>query len=135
MENYNIEMAQGRLGRIIALRLTPGTDVLLGLTEACKRAGIDTVIVDRYEAESLDEAIRFARAANAKHGERLSREELRENILAYLRAGGDKESDSAIAAAFGIHRKTVATGTFIFMLTGSPSGTAAKTASTSPTDS
>ena len=33
------------------------------------------------------------------------------------------------------HRKTVATGTFIFMLTGSPSGTAAKTASTSPTDS
>lgn len=77
--------------------------------EACKRAGVDTVIVDTYEAESLDEAIRFARAANAKHGERLSREELRENILAYLRAGGDKESDSAIAAEFGIHRKTVAT--------------------------
>lgn len=76
--------------------------------EACKRAGVETVIVDTYEAESLDEAIRFARAANAKHGERLSREELRENILAYLRAGGDKESDSAIAAEFGIHRKTVA---------------------------
>lgn len=76
--------------------------------EACKRAGVATVIVDTYEAESLDEAIRFARAANAKHGERLSREELRENILAYLRAGGDKESDSAIAAEFGIHRKTVA---------------------------
>ena len=77
--------------------------------EACKRAGFATVIADFYEAESIDEVIRFARAANAKHGERLSREELRENILAYLRAGGDKESDSAIAAEFGVHRKTVAT--------------------------
>ena len=45
MENYNIEMAQGRLGRIIALRLTPGTDVLLGLTEACKRAGINNGVI------------------------------------------------------------------------------------------
>lgn len=89
----------------------PGLIVMDGQhrIEACKRAGVATVIVDTYEAESLDEAIRYARAANAKHGERLSREELRENILAYLRAGGDKESDSAIAAAFGIHRKTVAT--------------------------
>ena len=31
-----MEMAEGRLGRVIALRLKPGTDVLLGLTEACK---------------------------------------------------------------------------------------------------
>ena len=30
MENFNIEMAEGKLGRIVALRLTPGTDVLLG---------------------------------------------------------------------------------------------------------
>ena len=98
----------------VAVAEVPGAQGLVVMDgqhriEACKRAGIDTVIVDRYEAESMDEAIRFARAANAKHGERLSREELRENILAYLRAGGDKESDSAIAAAFGIHRKTVAT--------------------------
>ena len=40
MENYNIEMAQGKLGRIIALRLTPGTEVRRGLTEAGMRAGI-----------------------------------------------------------------------------------------------
>ena len=45
MENYNIEMAQGKLGRIVALRLTPGTDVLLGLTEACKRAGINNGVI------------------------------------------------------------------------------------------
>ena len=45
MENYNIEMAQGNQGRIIALRLTPGTDVLLGLTEACKRAGINNGVI------------------------------------------------------------------------------------------
>ena len=76
--------------------------------EACKRAGFATVIADFYEAESIDEVIRFARAANAKHGERLSREELRENILAYLRAGGDKESDTAIAETFGVSRNTVA---------------------------
>lgn len=95
---------------VASVQGAPGLIVMDGQhrIEACKRAGVDTVIVDTYEAESLEEAIRFARAANAKHGERLSREELRENILAYLRAGGDKESDSAIAAAFGIHRKTVA---------------------------
>lgn len=95
---------------VASVQGAPGLIVMDGQhrIEACKRAGVATVIVDTYEAESLDEAIRFARAANAKHGERLSRDELRENILAYLRAGGDKESDSAIAAAFGIHRKTVA---------------------------
>lgn len=95
---------------VASVQGAPGLIVMDGQhrIEACKRAGVETVIVDTYEAESLDEAIRFARAANAKHGERLSREELRENILAYLRAGGDKESDSAIAAEFGIHRKTVA---------------------------
>ena len=97
----------------VAVAEIPGADMRVVMDgqhriEACKRAGAETVIVDLYAAENLDEAIRYARAANAKHGERLSREELRENILAYLRAGGDKESDSAIAAAFGIHRKTVA---------------------------
>lgn len=45
MENYNIEMAEGKLSRIVALRLTPGTDVLLGLTEACKRAGINNGVI------------------------------------------------------------------------------------------
>ena len=45
MENYNIEMAEGKLSRIVALRLTPGTDVLQGLTEACKRAGINNGVI------------------------------------------------------------------------------------------
>ena len=45
MDNYNIEMAEGKLGRIVALRLTPGTDVLLGLTEACRRAGINNGVI------------------------------------------------------------------------------------------
>ena len=40
MGNLDMEMAQGKLGRVVALRLKPGTDVLLGLEEACKRSGI-----------------------------------------------------------------------------------------------
>ena len=41
-----MEMAEGRLGRVIALRLKPGTDVLLGLTEACTPKG--TYIQSKY---------------------------------------------------------------------------------------
>lgn len=41
----DMEMAQGKLGRVIALRLKPGTDVLLGLTEACKRNGINNGVI------------------------------------------------------------------------------------------
>lgn len=40
-----MEMAQGNLGRVVALRLRPGTDVLLGLEEACKRAGINNGVI------------------------------------------------------------------------------------------
>lgn len=40
-----MEMAQGRLGRVIALRLRPGTDVLLGLQEACNRSGIKNGVI------------------------------------------------------------------------------------------
>ena len=40
-----MEMAEGRLGRVIALRLKPGTDVLLGLTEACRRPGITNGVI------------------------------------------------------------------------------------------
>ena len=45
MENIGIEMAEGRLGKVIAFRLQPGTDVLLGLTEACNRAGIKNGVI------------------------------------------------------------------------------------------
>ena len=38
--SFDMEMAQGKLGRVIAVRLKPGTDVLLGLQEACERNGI-----------------------------------------------------------------------------------------------
>ena len=41
--NDILEMAQGNLTRVIAVRLRPGTDVLLGLTEACRRAAVWTV--------------------------------------------------------------------------------------------
>ncbi len=40
-----MEMAQGKLGRVVALRLRPGTDVLLGLEEACKRASINNGVI------------------------------------------------------------------------------------------
>ena len=40
-----MEMAQGKLGRVVALRLRPRTDVLLGMEEACKRAGINNGVI------------------------------------------------------------------------------------------
>ena len=45
MGNLDMEMAQGKLGRVDALRLKPGTDVLLGLEEACKRSGINNGVI------------------------------------------------------------------------------------------
>ena len=45
MGNLDMEMAQGKLGRVVALRLKPGTDVLLGLEEACKRSGINNGVI------------------------------------------------------------------------------------------
>ena len=36
--NDIMQMAEGRLGRILAIRLLPGTDLLHGLEEACRRA-------------------------------------------------------------------------------------------------
>ena len=43
--SFDMEMAQGKLGRVIALRLKPGTDVLLGLQEACARNGINNGVI------------------------------------------------------------------------------------------
>ena len=44
MENF-MEAAQGNLSRVIAIRLKPGTDVLLGLTEACRKYGISNGVI------------------------------------------------------------------------------------------
>ena len=43
--NDILEMAQGNLTRVIAVRLRPGTDVLAGLTEACRRANINNGVI------------------------------------------------------------------------------------------
>ena len=40
-----LEMAQGHLSRVIAVRLRPGTDVLHGLEEACRRSGINSGVI------------------------------------------------------------------------------------------
>ena len=47
MEAYHdiLEMASGQLSRVIAVRLRPGTDVLKGLEEACRRAGINNGVI------------------------------------------------------------------------------------------
>ncbi len=45
MENALIHMAEGKLGRVVAIRLTPGVDVLLGLQEACRRKGINNGVI------------------------------------------------------------------------------------------
>lgn len=44
MENF-MESAQGKLGRVIAVRLKPDTDVLLGLTEACRHYKISNGVI------------------------------------------------------------------------------------------
>ena len=43
--SFDMEMAQGKLGLVIAVRLKPGTDVLLGLQEACERNGINNGVI------------------------------------------------------------------------------------------
>lgn len=40
-----METALGKLGRVLALRLRPGTDVLKGLEEACKRNNINNGVI------------------------------------------------------------------------------------------
>ena len=40
-----METAEGKLGRVIAVRLKPGTDVLLGLTECCKKYNISNGVI------------------------------------------------------------------------------------------
>lgn len=97
---------------IIVARVTgePTAYVVDGLhrISASLSAGKPDVICSTYEAEDRNEIIREARCANAKHGEKLTREELRENLMAYFCAGGDKNSDTDVGLAFGINRKTVA---------------------------
>ena len=40
-----METAVGGLSRVLAIRLKPGTDVLLGLEEACERNGINNGVI------------------------------------------------------------------------------------------
>ena len=40
-----METAVGGLGRVVAIRLKPGTDVLLGLQEACAEHGINNGVI------------------------------------------------------------------------------------------
>ena len=44
-KDNGIQMAEGRLGRVVVLRLKPGTDVLLGLQAACEEAGISNGVI------------------------------------------------------------------------------------------
>ena len=54
-----MEMAQGKLGRVVALRLRPGTDVLLGLEEACKRAGINNGVILSAVSDAIMSEVRY----------------------------------------------------------------------------
>ncbi len=45
MKDVDMEMAQGTIKRVVALRLKPGTDLLLGLAEACRRQGINNGVI------------------------------------------------------------------------------------------
>lgn len=41
----DMELAQGTLGRVVAVHLRPGDDLLLGFTEACKRMNINNGVI------------------------------------------------------------------------------------------
>lgn len=72
--------------------------------EACSiRVAPCTFVEVKNEAE----ARRYALCANSRHGEKLTREEMRNNILAYMLHGGAIESDTQIAQAFGVSRDLV----------------------------
>ena len=43
--NETISAAQGRLGRVVVLRLKPGTDLLDGIQSACERYGIHNGVI------------------------------------------------------------------------------------------
>ena len=76
-------------------------------TIASVQVGLLHVVVKLQDFANLAEAKRFALCANSTHGERLTREELRENINAYLMEGGAIDSDTVIATKFGVGRDLV----------------------------
>ena len=41
----DMETAVGNMGKVVAVRLKPGTDLLLGLEEACKHNGINNGVI------------------------------------------------------------------------------------------
>jgi len=43
--NQEIKMAQGGISRVIAARLKPGMDVMLGLEEVCRQNGINNGVI------------------------------------------------------------------------------------------
>lgn len=64
MSDY-IEMAQGKLGRVIVVRLRPGADVLLSLEEACREHNITNgVILSAIRQSSVSAVLRRGRNAN-----------------------------------------------------------------------
>ena len=71
---------------------------------AAKGAALYEVPVILKDFANVSEAHRFALYINSTHGERLTREETRENIRSYLQNGGAIESDTAIANLFGVSR-------------------------------
>ena len=45
MNNSRMDTAVGKLGRVVVVRLKPGTDVLAGLAEACEEYGISNGVI------------------------------------------------------------------------------------------
>lgn len=76
--------------------------------KAGENKGLSKVLCTVIEMTDLNQAKRYALCANAQHGEKLTREEIRANIREYLLCGGAVESDSKIASTFGVSRVLVA---------------------------
>lgn len=48
MSNVRFQDACGTAGRVVAVRLLPGTDLLTGIEEACKKNGIEYALVNCF---------------------------------------------------------------------------------------
>ena len=88
MSDY-IEMAQGKLGRVIVVRLRPGADVLLSLEEACREHNITNGVIlsaiGSLQSPQFCDVVEMPIKAGYGYGETLHLTAAAINILSSIR--------------------------------------------------
>jgi len=68
MSNVRFKDACGKSGKVVAARLLPGTDLLTGIEEVCKKNGIDFALVNCFGSFSATGYMYLVPKAEAKVG-------------------------------------------------------------------